>query len=115
MKNGIIVTCSEIWDEIKDVQIKEWLIQSRCQRIDIDEDIQVNVRKIVTEHPKMIRFSNRGSSSGDPFLLATAIRHQLVIITEEGAGKNQLPSISKFYNIDTVNIIGLCAREKWVF
>ena len=42
----------------------------------IDDDIQKNVRKIVTEHPKMISFSGgKGSSSGDAFLIATAMKY----------------------------------------
>lgn len=40
---------------------------------------------IVTDNPKMIEFTKNGngSSSGDAFLIATAIAHNLSIITEE--------------------------------
>ena len=53
-----VVTCSEIMDEIKDLKIKKWLIDVQCMVIDIDEEIQEYVKKIVTENPKMIQFNN---------------------------------------------------------
>ena len=72
-------------DEIKDLKIKKWLIDVQCMVIDIDEEIQEYVKKIVTENPKMIQFNNNGSntSSGDAFLIATAISRHLSIITQE--------------------------------
>ena len=66
IKHGVIVTCSEVAEEIKDKSIKEWLHAQRCCILDIDIEIQLNVRKIVSENPKMIEFTNgKGTSSGN--------------------------------------------------
>lgn len=36
IKHGVIVTCSEVAEEIKDKSIKEWLHAQRCCILDID-------------------------------------------------------------------------------
>ena len=54
MKEKVIVTCSEIVDEIKDRDIISWLNIQHCDVLDIDDEVQMNVRRIVTDNPKMI-------------------------------------------------------------
>ena len=112
-----IVTCSEIFEEIKDKEIKEWIFSQQCTVLEIDDDIQNNVRKIVTENPKMIEFTGKsGTSSGDAFLIATAMKYGLIIITEENKDKQmKIPQISKKYGITSVNITSLCEMEQWKF
>lgn len=74
-------------------------------------------RKIVTENPKMIEFTGKsGTSSGDAFLIATAMKYGLIIITEENKDKQmKIPQISKKYGITSVNITSLCEMEQWKF
>lgn len=54
MKEKVIVTCSEVVDEIKDREIISWLNIQQCDVLDIDDEVQINVRRIVTDNPKMI-------------------------------------------------------------
>ena len=112
-----IVTCSEIEEEVKiDDEVGHWLHDHRCIILPIDEPIQRNVRKIVTEHPRLIEFGVSGSSSGDAFLIATAMKYGLTIITEENKEKhNKIPYICRSYSIQTKNITELCKEEGWVF
>ncbi len=113
-----ITTCSEIEEEVKkDDLVGNWLHANQCIILPIDDEVQRNVRRIVTEHPKMISFaSGKGSSSGDAFLIATAMKHQLMIITEENKDSlTHIPSICKCYGIRTVNLTELCIEEGWTF
>lgn len=89
IREKTIVTCSEIEEEVKkDNVVGNWLGSQQCVILPIDDEVQLNVRRIVTEHPKMISFSGgQGSSSGDAFLVATAMKYNLTIITEEGDKK----------------------------
>lgn len=115
---GRVVTCSEIMDEIKDLKIKKWLIDVQCMVIDIDEEIQEYVKKIVTENPKMIQFNNNGSntSSGDAFLIATAISRHLSIITQENKDSpNKIPKISQKYGIQTYSLLEFWEKENLSF
>ena len=79
--------------------------------------IQRFLRKIVTENPKMIEFTGKsGTSSGDAFLIATAMKYGLIIITEENKDKQmKIPQISKKYGITSLNITSLCEMEQWKF
>ena len=98
-------------------KIRDWLHLQHCNILDIDDEIQRNVRKIVTEHPKMIEFTSKtGTSSGDAFLIATAMKYNLTIITEENPDKlTKIPQISKCYGLNSVNITELCDKENWTF
>lgn len=116
MKERLIVTCSEIADEVMDKNIKEWLARSECVILEIDDEIQRNVRKIVTEHPELIEFTGNGTgtSSGDAFLLATAMKYGLIVVTEETPKKNKIPTVGKYFGVESVNITGLFTKEQWV-
>lgn len=118
IQSQVIVTCSEIFDEIQDKLISEQLNKCNCVKISIDDLIQNNVIQIVNEHPKMIEFTGGkgGSSSGDAFLIATAMSYNLTVITEENADKsNKIPQICKSYGIDCIKLLELSEREGWEF
>jgi hypothetical protein len=111
----VIVTCSEIESEIKDKPLVEWLHQQQCVILPITDEVQHNVRKIVTEHPELIDFANC-KSSGDAFLIATAMHYGLTIITEENPKKAKtIPGVCRAYNIPCINITDLCEIEGWSF
>ena len=74
-----IVICSEIMDEVEDDELKLWLQQNGCEVLDVDSIIQQYVTKIVNEHPELLSFSNI-KSSGDAFLIATAMKYQIAVI-----------------------------------
>ena len=116
--DGIIVTCSEVAGEIKDKDIKSRLQELGCVELLIDDEIQLNVRKIVTDVPNMIEFTpnNSGSSSGDAFLIATAMKYGLTVITEENKDKRyKIPQICKRYGIEAIDILMFCEKESWSF
>ena len=117
MKEKVIVTCSEIVGEIKDRDILSWLNIQQCDVLDIDNEVQMNVRRIVTDTPKMIEFTGKsGTSSGDAFLIATAMKYGLAVITEENPDKStKIPQICKKYGLQAMNITELCEVEGWKF
>lgn len=115
VKEQVIVTCSEIESEIKDDDLVDWLHNQQCYVLPITDVVQENVRKIVNEHPELIDFS-KCKSSGDAFLIATAMEYGLTVITEENkTSSKKIPSICKSYNIPCINIIDLCTKENWEF
>ena len=115
IEKQVIVTCSEIADEIKDDTIKGWLRKQACVILPIDDEIQQNVKRIVNDHPKMLDFSNC-KSSGDAFLIATAMKYGLTVITEENPKKkDRIPQICDSYGIRVLNITELCDAENWEF
>jgi hypothetical protein len=115
IENKAIVTCSEVKSEVEDDDMQHWLAEHGCVVLGIDDDIQRNVTKIVTEHPSLIDIKN-AKSSGDAFLIATAMKYSLAIITEENKNSTKkIPMICKAYDIPCFNITELAEKEKWVF
>lgn len=117
IKAHVIVTCSEVKEEVGDKDIQQWLVTHHCTVLEIDDIVQENVRKIVTENPKMIEFTGKsGTSSGDAFLIATAMKYNLTVITEENQkSPRKIPQICKKYGINSVNVTQLCEAEGWIF
>lgn len=115
VKEHIIVTCSEIFEEIGDKDIKKWIQECNCKIIPINEIVQKNVRKVVTSNPQLINFKQI-KSSGDAFLIATAMQYSLTVITEENKDSNKkIPYVCENLGVPCVNIIELCELEKWSF
>jgi len=115
IKEQKIVTCSEIKEEIRDKDLAEWLKFQGCIILDVDEEIQENVIRIVTEHPKLVDFE-KVKSSGDAFLIATAMKYHLIVITEENKDKLfKIPKICEVMGVESLNIIDLCSKEGWQF
>lgn len=113
----IIVSCSEIRDEInnKDDLVKDWFNTTGCYCFEIDNDIQTRVIEILKKHPKLVDFG-ANKSSADAFLIATAMENNLTIITEESKLKQyKIPMICKALGVNCIDIYDLCEQESWVF
>ena len=115
IREHVIVTCSEIVDEIKDDDLAEWLHNLNAVILPVDDDIQKNVVHVVTTQPKLVDFKQL-KSSGDAFLIATAIKYNLTIITEESKDSpKKIPKVAESLGIESVNIIELCEKERKQF
>ena len=115
VQSKVIVICSEIRDEIEDEDMKLWLQQNGCETLEVDTIIQQNVSKIVNEHPKLLNFANM-KSSGDAFLIATAMRYKIAVITEEDKNSpKKIPKICEAYDIPCYNVTELAEKEGWMF
>ncbi|MCE5177107.1 MAG: DUF4411 family protein [Caldisericales bacterium] len=115
VKSKAIVICSEIEDEVEDGELKQWLQQNGCEVLPVDTVIQQNVTKIVNEHPELLNFSNM-KSSGDAFLIATAMKYQITVITEENKDSpKKIPKICAAYSIPCLNVNELAEQEGWTF
>lgn len=115
IKQECIVTCTEVKDEIKDEDILAWLTSLNCTVLDIDDAIQRNVISVVTTKPELIDFK-QVKSSGDAFIIATAMEYNLIVVTEENKDSpKKIPQVSKALGVKCIDIIGLCEEEGWQF
>jgi len=118
----VIVTSSEIVPELQDPEIINWFQSMGFEIIEIDDIIQRNVIQVVTKCDRLIDFSavrkneRSSGSSGDAFLIATAMKYGLTVITEEKKGSTKkIPGACEILGIDCININELSIREGWVF
>ena len=115
IKEQRIVVCSENVDEIHDEEISKWLSGLQCNVVEIDDEVQRNVIKVVTTYPLLVDI-HKNKSSADPFLIATALKYGLVVVSEEKKGSlKRIPDVCNGLGVDCVNINELCAREQWQF
>lgn len=110
-----IITSTEIIEELGDEEIRKWVMQNKCCALEPDETIQRMVTEILKLYPAMIDFK-KGKSSSDPFLIATAKKYKLTVITEEkSTSPRKIPMVCAALNIECLDITGLCLREGWTF
>jgi len=115
IKQQIIVLSTEIVEEIDDNDIKDSLKKQNCRIIEVDEEVQANVAKVVTTRPGLIDFK-QNKSSGDAFLIGTAMKYGLTVITEENPDKQfKIPKVCECLGVNCINILGLCELEDWEF
>lgn len=107
ISDGLIVTCSEIAAEVQDESIKKWMSAVGLKILPIDDEIQGNVVQIVnTINPKLVDFKEN-KSSGDAFLIATAQKYELTVITEENQTSiKKIPFTCRKMGIKCVNLLG---------
>lgn len=115
IRSKVIVVCSEIIDEVEDKELKLWLQRNGCEVLEVDIVVQNNVSIIVNEHPALLSFTNM-KSSGDAFLIATAMKYRIAVITEENKNSpKKIPKICEAYSIPCYNVTELAEREGWIF
>jgi len=115
IRQGCIVTCSEVKEEIKDEDIIEWFQSVNCQVLDINDAVQTNVIKVVTTRPELVDFK-QVKSSCDAFIIATAMEYNLTVVTEENKDSyKKIPQVCKDLGVKSIDIIGLCEEEGWLF
>lgn len=102
-----IVTCSETAAEVQDEEIKRWMNTCGMQVIPIDDDVQNNVREIVTTVNKDLVDFKSNKSSGDAFLIATAKKYHLSVITEEAENSpKKIPFTCQKMGIKCMSLLG---------
>jgi quinolinate synthase len=115
IRKQIIVISSEIMEEVDDKDVQDSLKQQNCRVIDVDEEVQAKVAKVVTARPGLVDFK-QNKSSGDAFLIATAMKYGLIVITEENPDKQfKIPKVCQCLGVKCIDILGLCELEDWEF
>ena len=83
VEDGRLISSAEILDELKDDDIEKWGKQHREAFLPLSREIQVKATEILEKYPNMIKIATKAGSNGDPFLIATALIEDGVIVTNE--------------------------------
>lgn len=112
-----LLSSIEIFDEVRDTDLKKWLRTYKECFVPLSEKIQNNAIKILDKYPHMINVNKgqkAGSSSGDPFLVATAMSiPDSIIVTNEksgGIGSAKMPNVCHNYEIECINLLEFIDR-----
>ena len=115
VKSEEIVTCSEIKDEVQDDSIKDWMRDCSMKVLPLDAEVQALVKKVVKTNTELVDFK-ANKSSGDAFLIATAMKYGLTVITNENKASNKkIPYTCQMLSIPCVNIIEFFEQQQFVY
>jgi hypothetical protein len=102
--DGTLISSSEILDELKDKDLSDWAKKNKKAFIPLTQEIQSKTTDILKEYPQIIKMRSLKNSNGDPFLIATAIAFDGIVVSDEGTKSNGIPAICQKLNVDYINI-----------
>jgi Domain of unknown function (DUF4411) len=85
--------------------------------VEVDEEIQHEVRAILREHPRLVH-AGRGRSGADPFVIALAKLHVCAVVTEEGRGsakQPKIPDVCEALGVPCIRLVDLITEQDWVY
>lgn len=105
-KQDKLISNFEIMEELKDKDLSDWIKPYKNKFLPLDENIQKRTTEILKQFPNIININKnkKSTSNGDPFLIATAIERNGVIVTNEKNSINKIPYVSQFFNVETINL-----------
>lgn len=109
IRNGQLITSTEIQDELKDDDLIAWSKKHREFFVPLTKEIQEQVFEVLKRYPTLIKMKSTSNSNGDPFLVATAITNNGCIITNERPGDEKtgdyhIPNVCKGFEIPYMNL-----------
>jgi hypothetical protein len=109
----------EVYNDLqkKDDELFKWCKERKDKLVvDIDENIQAHVVRIMKAYPRLVD-TVKGRSGSDPFVIALAASADptMTVVTEEFAGKVRIPDVCNAEKIDYCGLADLIERENWKF
>lgn len=115
VKKEEIVTCSELKGEVQDESIIEWMKTCGMKVLPIDQEIQENVMKVLKANKSLVDFK-LNKSSGDAFLIATAMKYGLTVITNERKNaQTRIPYTCDLLEIPSLSVIEFFEEQHFIF
>lgn len=122
IEDGRLIATIEVYHELKkkDDDIFAWAKDRKeTMFVEIDEDVQSEVVRIMQEYPKLVD-TGKGKSGGDPFVIAQALASSppLVVVTQEAGGtadKPRIPFVCDREGVRHIDLLMLIEEEDWSF
>jgi hypothetical protein len=122
IQDGRMVASIEVYLELKkkDDEVFAWAKDRKeMMFLEIDEDVQSEVVRIMQIYPKLVD-TGKGKSGGDPFVIAQALARDphLVIVTQEAGGsadKPRIPYVCDQEGVRHIDLLTLIEQEDCTF
>jgi hypothetical protein len=103
---GTIMASEEVYVELakKDDDLHAWIQRRKVMLVPPDEAIQRKVSELLGKYPRLVD-TLKGRSQADPFVIATAIERDAVVVTGELTGTSQKPKIPYVCQVENVRCI----------
>jgi protein associated with RNAse G/E len=113
---GTLHSTEEVLIELKknDDDLLGWAKSQSGLFTPVDENIQVEVLKVLKDHPTLYDIE-KNKSGADPFVIAHALQNGYTVITEEkktgSLSKPKIPNVCEYYGIRYINLINLLREQ----
>ena len=120
MKNGVIISSREVFDEIAigDDMLVEWVKQRKEYFIQSEVNLQNRVRAILRDHRGLVE-GGKKKNNADPFVIALAQEYGGIIVTEEARSNSvqapKIPNVCDEYNIECLDFVGFSRKMRLAF
>jgi hypothetical protein len=117
---GEIITSEEVYVEIKRKadDLHDWIQACKQMLVPLDEPIQIRAAALLTEFPRLVD-TLRGRGKADPFVLATAIERNAIVVTGEvmtgKMDKPRIPDVCQLKGIRCINFLQMIRELKLTF
>lgn len=116
---GAIRATDDVREELKrkSDDLFNWCMASSGLFVPLDEDVQVSAREILQEFPKLVD-ERSGKNMADPFVVALARVHDLVVVTGEKGGtrdRPKIPNVCDHFSVRCIDITAMIRELKWQF
>jgi len=108
-ETGNLISNIEIYKEIKDDDLLNWIKDYKHCFLDSCKDIQEEVKSILDKYPNIIDVINN-KSGADPFLIATAKVKNAIVVTNEKivpdkSKRIKIPNVCQSINIECIDLV----------
>jgi hypothetical protein len=118
IEDGRFKASIEVYNDLekKDDEFFKWCKERKGLVVDIDNNIQAHVARIMGTYPRLVD-TVKGRSGSDPFVIALAASTNptMTVVTEEFVGKVRIPDVCNAEKIDHCGLADLIERENWNF
>ncbi|WP_373033285.1 DUF4411 family protein [Sulfurovum sp.] len=115
-KSGTLISAEDVLEELNvfDDEILKWAQEQLDFFYPLDRNVQKLATKILTEYPGLLDLK-KNKSSGDPFIVATAMYTGCSLVTEEKYSNSptrpKIPNVCKALGIECINLVEMFRRE----
>jgi len=117
IQKGVVVASREVHVEIsqKDDELLKWVNDRKGMFIEVDEKQQQIVSEIVNRFPTWID-PDSTRNNADPYVIALAVQHNLVVVSNERGGgptKPKIPFVCETYHVRHLRIDDFLREVGW--
>lgn len=117
---GEIISSEEVYFELerKSDDLHGWVKARKQMLVPLDEAIQMRAALLLAEYPRLVD-TLRGRSKADPFVIATAMERNAVVVTGEiisgNLDKPRIPDVCQVKTIRCINFLQMIRELKLTF
>lgn len=120
VKSAEIVSSEEVYVELakKSDELHDWIRDRKEMLVPLSEQIQQRAVQLLVEHPRLVD-TLRGRSKADPFVIATAMERNAVVVTGEivtgKMDKPRIPDVCQAKGIRCISFLQMIRELKLTF